>query len=57
MGEIIQQKDTRREFISTLIELAENDPTICVVIPDVGFNYMDEFEEKFPDRFFNFGVT
>lgn len=57
MAEIIKQQDTRREFMSTLIELAEKDDKIVVIIPDVGFNYMDEFEEKFPDRFFNFGVT
>ena len=43
--------------MSALIELAEKDDSIVLIIPDVGFNYMDEFEEKFPTRFFNFGVT
>lgn len=57
MSEITQQKDTRREFIDTLIELAEKDDKIVVVIPDVGFNYMEKFQEKFPNRFFNTGVT
>jgi transketolase len=57
MAEIIQKQDTRREFISTLIELAEKDDKIIIIIPDVGFNYLEEFQEKFPDRFFNFGVT
>jgi|SRR5581483_6949278 len=57
MGEIIQQKDNRRVFIDTLIELAERDPSIVLVTCDVGFNYLEVFEQKFPGRFFNFGVT
>ncbi|MDD2696907.1 MAG: hypothetical protein PHE52_01985 [Candidatus Pacebacteria bacterium] len=57
MAEIIKVKDTRREFIDTLIELAEKDNKIVLIIPDVGFNYMDDFQKRFPDRFFNFGVT
>ena len=57
MAEIIKQQDTRREFASTLIELAQKDNKIVLIIPDVGFNYLEEFQRKFPDRFFNFGVT
>ncbi len=57
MAEIIQQQDTRREFIDALIDLAQNDEKIVLVIPDVGFNYIEEFQKKFPDRFFNLGVT
>lgn len=50
-------QDHRREFIDTLVELAEKDPAIVLIIPDVGFHYIEKFQEKFPDRFFNFGVT
>ncbi|MFA6190606.1 MAG: hypothetical protein WC711_03840 [Candidatus Staskawiczbacteria bacterium] len=57
MAEIIKQQDTRRELVSTLIELAEKDNKIVLIVPDVGFNYLEEFKEKFPNRFFNFGVT
>lgn len=57
MGEIVQTRDTRREFIDTLIELAEKDDKIVLVVPDVGFNYIEKFQNKFPDRFFNLGVT
>lgn len=57
MAEIIKQQDTRREFIDTLIELAEKDDKIVLIVPDVGFNYIEEFKNKFPDRFFNLGVT
>lgn len=57
MAEIIQTEDTRRVFIKTLVELAEKDDKIILIIPDVGFNYINLFADKFPDRFFNFGVT
>lgn len=57
MAEIIKQQDTRREFIDALIELAEKDDRVVLIIPDVGFNYIEEFQNKFPERFFNFGVT
>ena len=57
MGEIIQQQDSRRIFIDTLMELAEKDNKIILIVPDVGFNYIEKFQEKFPNRFFNFGVT
>lgn len=57
MADITQQKDTRRVFIDTLIELAEKDDKIVLIVPDVGFNYIEKFQEKFPDRYFNFGVT
>jgi transketolase len=55
MSEIIQQQDTRRVFIETLNELSENDPNIVVIIPDVGFNYLDDPKNKF--KVFNLGVT
>lgn len=57
MAEIIQQQDTRRIFIDTLIELAKKDDKIILIVPDVGFNYIEKFQEKFPNRYFNFGVT
>ena len=57
MGEIIKQKDNRRVFFEELIALADNDKSIILVTCDVGFNYLEKFSEKFPDRFFNFGVT
>lgn len=57
MAEIIKKQDTRREFIDTLIELAEKDDRIVLIVPDVGFNYIEKFKKRFPDRFFNSGVT
>lgn len=57
MAEIIKQQDSRREFIDTLITLTEKDDKIILIVPDVGFNYIEEFKKRFPNRFFNFGVT
>ncbi len=57
MAEIIKQQDSRRVFIDTLIELAEKDDKIVLIVPDVGFNYIEKFQERFPNRYFNFGVT
>jgi len=55
MAEIIKVQDTRRVFAETLNELAERDPNIVVIIPDVGFNYLDDPKNKF--RVINLGVT
>ena len=57
MADIIQIQDSRRIFIDTLIGLAEKDDKIVLIVPDVGFNYIEEFQKRFPDRFYNFGVT
>ena len=56
-SEIIQVQDGRRVFLQTLAELAKDDPRICLVVPDVGFNYIQEFSDKAPGRYFNLGVT
>jgi len=57
MAEITQTQDTRRVFVDTLIELAEKDEAIALIVPDVGFNYLEAFQSKFPTRFYNLGVT
>jgi len=55
MAEIIKKQDTRREFVGVLNELAEKDPKIIVIICDVGFNYLDDPNNKF--KVLNLGVT
>ena len=57
MAEIIQTQDKRREFIDTICTLAENDKNVVFIIPDVGFNYAEKFQQRFPERFVNTGVT
>lgn len=46
----------RRAFGKTIVKLAEKDTSIVLIIGDV-FQEMEEFCEKFPDRFFNVGLT
>src|SRR3990167_9515035 len=57
MNWLSKNLDNRRVFINTLIHLAEQDDKICLIIADVGFNYINEFKERFPKRFWNIGVT
>lgn len=46
----------RRQFGKTIVRLAEKDSRIVLLIGDV-FQEMGEFVNKFPDRFFNLGLT
>ena len=55
MAEIVKIQDSRRIFVEALNELAEHDPTIVVIICDVGFNYLDDPKNKF--KVLNLGVT
>jgi transketolase len=47
----------RTTFINTLIELAEEDDRIFLIIADLGFSVVEEFERKFPKRFINVGIA
>lgn len=46
----------RREFGKTLVELAEEDNDIILLVGDIGYRIFDDFKKKFPERFINFGV-
>jgi transketolase len=46
----------REIFGKTIVRLAEKDERIVLITCDVHQN-MDEFKIKFPDRFFDFGLT
>lgn len=54
-SEMVQVVDHRRVFVNTLLELAEKDDKIVLIIPDVGWNYVDK--NTLPGRYFNTGVT
>lgn len=45
----------RRQFGKTIVELAERDSKLVLLYGDVK-QCMDEFERKFPDRIYNFGI-
>jgi len=47
--------DSRRIFVETLNELAKTDDKIIVLIPDVGFNYLNDPNLNF--KVINTGVT
>lgn len=47
----------RNTFIASLIKQAEQDDRIFLLTPDLGFSVLEEFEEKFPDRFLNTGIA
>lgn len=57
MATIVHHQDKRRAFIDVLCELAEHDERVVFIIPDVGWNYIEKFSDRFPKRFFNLGVT
>lgn len=46
----------RNEFGKLMIELAEKDDKIILIVGDIGYKIFDEFRKKFPERFFNFGI-
>ena len=46
----------RREFARFMVDFAEKDDRIILVVGDIGYEIFDEFRSKFPDRFFNFGL-
>ena len=47
----------RKTFINKLTDLAENNDKIVLIVGDLGFNVVEEFQIKFPKRFFNAGIS
>jgi transketolase len=47
----------RKAFIEALVELAERDPRVVLLTGDLGFTVIEDFAERFPERFFNVGVA
>jgi transketolase len=47
----------RKAFISTLVELAKQDPRIVFLTGDLGYLAVEPFAERFPERFYNVGVA
>ena len=47
----------RKQFVSTLIEIAGADERIVLLTADLGFMVLEPFAERHPDRFFNVGVA
>jgi transketolase len=47
----------RKPFIEKITELAKKDKSVLLMVGDVGFTYMNEYIERFPDQFLNIGVA
>ena len=46
----------RKPFIEILTELAEKDPKVILIVGDVGFSFIEQFKERFPNQFINVGA-
>jgi transketolase len=47
----------RKQFVSTLIEIADSDSRVVLLTADLGFMVLEPFAQRHPDRFFNVGVA
>ncbi len=47
----------RNLFIEQLVKEANKNKKIILLVGDLGFNVVEPFKKKFPDRFFNVGVS
>ena len=58
-NEVVKEKTARNArgvFMETLEELVKNDHKIILIVGDVGFSYMAEFQKKYPNQYINTGV-
>lgn len=46
----------RRQFKDTLLQLAEIDPRIVLVFGDISVFLFKDFQDRYPDRFYNLGI-
>ena len=47
----------RSAFIRTLLELAEQDARVNLIVGDLGFGVVEPFMERFPQQYLNVGVA
>lgn len=46
----------RKTFGEVIMELAERDVAVVLLVGDYGYGIVDGFQTKFPNRFFNMGI-
>ncbi len=46
----------KKQFTKTMIEVADHDDTLVVLVADIGAYSLRKFREKFPKRFYNLGI-
>lgn len=47
----------RNRFIKKLTEAAVKNDKLVLIVGDLGYNVVEEFQNKFPDRFYNAGIS
>lgn len=47
----------RKTFMDCLIVMAQEDPNLYLVVGDVGFSVIEEFSQRFGNRFINAGIA
>ena len=47
----------RNAFVEGLIEIAEQNDKLVLLMAEVGYGVVEPFERKYPDRFFNTGIS
>ena len=47
----------RNVFVNTIYQMAKTNDDICLITPDLGFGVLENFQNEFPDRFFNAGIS
>ena len=50
-------RSSRGVFMETLESLVQKDKKIVLIVGDVGFSYMAEFQKKYPKQYINAGIT
>lgn len=49
--------DTRKLFWEEMAKLAEKDKDVIVLVGDLGYSFMEDFQKRFPDQFINAGIA
>lgn len=49
--------DLRQDFFNIMCQLAEKDKDVILLVGDLGYSFMEEYAEKFPNQFINAGCA
>ena len=49
--------DLRKPFFKVLDELAEKDEKVVLLVGDLGFSFMEEYQQRHPKQFINCGIA
>lgn len=49
--------DLRKAFFKEMADIARWEPHTILLVGDLGYSFMEEYEKKFPDNFMNCGIA